>query len=169
MEAMQTRGNMMVTSFRDRPFFPNNFLTSGARIGLVGGSDHSRGAGPNRFCLTGLWVSDVTPQAVFDALRSRRTVATANGKIAVWATSQGKSIGESVSVSGSVTIEAHLACATPIHRVCLMRDGELLAWHEIGAPPHSRASWTAPRMLWPTHSQVIARIGCGGWLAGCVK
>ena len=76
MEAMQNRGNRMMEG-ADPPLFPSNFLGAGARIGLVGGSDHCRAAGPNRFCLTGLWVRQITGEAVLEALRSRRTVATA--------------------------------------------------------------------------------------------
>ena len=52
-------------------------------LGLVGGSDHSSDAGPNHFCLTGFWVDEVTPEAVWEALWSRRTLAFSNGKISI--------------------------------------------------------------------------------------
>ena len=133
MEAMQTRGNMMVTAHKYCPLFPNNFLNAGAKLGLVGGSDHSRGRGPNRFCLTGFWVEEVTPQAVWRAIRNRRTIAMSNGKVAIYATLDGKPMGEPVTVSGPVRIEARFAAAKTIQRVCLMRDGELLDWQDVGA------------------------------------
>jgi hypothetical protein len=134
MEAMQTRGNMMFAPLTGIPAFPNEFLNGGARIGLVGGSDHSRGKGPNRFCLAGFWVPEATPQAAFGALRNRKTVAAANGKLALWASLGEASIGETTNVTGPVRVKAHLSCATTILRACLMRNGSLLAWQDVRAP-----------------------------------
>ena len=132
MEAMQTRGNMMVGE-PQFGLFPSNFLNAGAKLGLVGGSDHSRGGGPNRFCLTGFWVAELTPESIFEALVTRRTIATSNGKVAIYATVAGAPMGESVSVSVPVRVRVQIACATAIRRVCLMRDGQLLEWTDVGA------------------------------------
>ena len=131
MEAMQTRGNMMLEDYGTLPRFPTNFLNAGARIGLVGGSDHSRGKGPNRFCLTGFWVPEVTPRAIFDALRERRTVATSNGKVALWATLEGRPMGAELSLSGPVRVQAWLATGYRLRRACLLRDGEPLEWVDL--------------------------------------
>jgi len=131
MEAMQTRGNMMLDDYGTLPRFPSNFLNAGARIGLVGGSDHSRGAGPNRFCLTGFWVPEVTPQAIFDAIRERRTVAMSNGKVAIWATLDGRPMGSELSLSGPVCVQATMATGYRLRRACLIRDGEPLAWTDL--------------------------------------
>ena len=136
MEAMQTRGDMMVDLFSKQyngPLFPNVFLNAGARVGLVGGSDHSRGGGPNHFCLTGLWVREMTPEGVFDALKERRTVAVSNGKVAIHALLKGRPMGSEVSVSGPVRIAAHVSCGRRILRACLLRDGELLGWQDVNA------------------------------------
>jgi len=111
MEAVQTRGDMM---FRPPLYFPANFIAAGAKIGLVGGSDHSRG-GPLKFCLTGFWVEDVTPEAVFASLRRRRTIACASGKLAMWA--------ERFDNAAQV----HVASPTPLMSASLWYDG---AWHE---------------------------------------
>ncbi len=133
MEAMQTRGNMMVAAYPSWPPFPNNFLSKGAKIGLVGGSDHSRGQGSNRFCLTGFWVHEVSPAGIFRAIRERKTIAASNVKIAVYATLDGRAMGAVVDVSGSVRITCRLSSAKEIRRVCLMRDGVLLKWTDVGA------------------------------------
>jgi hypothetical protein len=133
MEAMQTRGNMMVEAYPSWPKFPNNFLSKGAKIGLVGGSDHSRGQGSNRFCLTGFWVHEVSPDGIFQALRNRKTIAASNAKIAIYATLDGYPMGEVIDVSGSVRITCRLSSAREIRRVCLMRDGELLGWTDVDA------------------------------------
>ena len=133
MEAMQTRGNMMGTAYPSWPSFPNNFLSKGAKIGLVGGSDHSRGQGSNRFCLTGFWVREDSPAGIFRALRERKTIAASNVKIAVYATLDGHPMGAVVDVSGSVRITCRLSSANEIRRVCLMRDGVFLEWTDVGA------------------------------------
>jgi len=146
MEAMQTRGNKMIglsptapafpgdsVNTGVVPLFPNSFLNAGAKVGLVGGSDHSRGKGPNRFCLTGFWVPVVTGKAVFEALRGRKTIAVANGKIAIYATLDGHPMGSSLSVAGEVRVKAQISSARTVRRACLMRDGELLPWAEVGS------------------------------------
>jgi len=130
MEAMQTRGNKMIAD-EQFPLFPSNFLNAGARVGLVGGSDHSRGKGPNHFCLTGFWVAGIGPAAVLDAIRSRRTIAAANGKVAIHATLAGEPMGGCVSVSGPLRLRADVASAGTIRRVGLMRGGRMLAWTEL--------------------------------------
>ena len=133
MEAMQTRGNMMLNVLNPEQgrLFPSDFLNAVAKIGLVAGSDHNRGLGPNHFCLTGFWVPDFTPQAVFQAIRNRKTLACSNGKIAMFATLNDKPMGESFLVSGSIQIKVWMACATTIRRACLIRDGAVLEWNKI--------------------------------------
>jgi len=115
--------------------FPNNFLDAGARIGLVGGSDHSRGFtrgyGLNRYCLTGFWVTEPTAQAVFDALRERRTFATANAKIAVHTTLNNIPAGGQMTVAGAVRVKANVSSAHQLEQIYLIRDGGLLTATEL--------------------------------------
>ena len=108
MEAVQTRGDMMFRPPEQSPLFPSNFIKAGADIGLVGGSDHSRG-GPLKFCLTGFWIEALTPQAVFAALHQRRTIACASGKLAIWVASTRDSVQVHASSSTSL-IKADLWC-----------------------------------------------------------
>ena len=133
MEALQMRGNMMTEPYPGLPFFPSNFLNAGAHIGLVGGSDHARGfdKSRNRFGLTGFWVPELTPEDVFVALKNRRTTACANGKIAAWATLDGSPAGSELEAEAPVVIDVQVASATPLRRVALLRDGELLPAHEV--------------------------------------
>ena len=135
MEAMQIRGNVFMgetDAHEGLPAFPVNFLNAGCKVGLVGGTDHSSDPGPNHFCLTGFWVDEVTPEAVWDALWNRKTIALSNGKIAIWAECAGQAIGEKVRVEGPLKVTAWLSSARPITRVTLVRDGKILGWREIG-------------------------------------
>jgi hypothetical protein len=136
MEAMQCRGNTMMgfgVQQEDHPPFPTNFLNAGARLGLVAGTDHCGGVGPNHFGLTGFWLPEVTPEAVWQCLRERRTIACSNGKLAVWATLNDAIIGEEVTVGDRVRVQVELACARPIRRVCLLRNGEPVDWVPVEA------------------------------------
>lgn len=130
MEAMQVRGNVMLESGKNvmggeahLPRFPSNFLNAGHQLGLVGGSDHNRGAGRNHFALTGFWVDEITAEAVWDALWERRTVACSNGKIAVWTTCGDAAIGEKTTVTGDVSLQVHATCASGLERAYLIKDG----------------------------------------------
>lgn len=134
MEAMQVRGNVFLgQADGETPLFPANFLNSGARIGLVGGSDHSSGKLRNHFCLTGFWVNDLTQEGVWDAIRTGRTLACSNGKIALWPEIEGGHMGSEVTVTGKVEINVAVSAARTVRRLCLIRDGEQLAWIDFDA------------------------------------
>ena len=113
--------------------FPKNFLNAGIRFGLIGGTDHQRDKSVHRYCLTGIWVSDFTVDAVFEAIKDRRTVAASSGKVAMFCRMNGEPMGREVTVRGEAVISASLSCAKPIKRICLMRDGELLPWKTVDA------------------------------------
>jgi len=136
MESAQIRGDMMFAPLNNYPAFPTNFLLAGARVGLVTASDHARG-GRLKFCLTGFWVPEVTPQAVFDALRERRTTGSISGKMAVWLRTSNVEMGQVGSVSQSVRLVAELASARPLRNVRLWRDGEWIAQKSLSANTES--------------------------------
>lgn len=127
MEAMQIRGNVFMAETGGLPRFPANFLNRGCEIGLVGGTDHSNPDDRNNhFCLTGFWVDEITPEAVWNALWNRRTIAASNGKIAIWT-------GNLVWAKRRVRLRTCLSSARPIRRVTLIRDGEALGWQHVNA------------------------------------
>ncbi|MHC4619801.1 MAG: CehA/McbA family metallohydrolase domain-containing protein [Planctomycetota bacterium] len=133
MEAQQIRGNPMLGKVDNRGPFPNRYLNNGLRLGLCGGSDHcsSRTDSHNHFCLTGLWVDELSARAVWKAIRSRKTFSCANGKIALYASIDGKPFGEEFEINGPVKIRTSLASAYPLQRAALMRDGHILKWTKL--------------------------------------
>lgn len=130
MEAVQTRGNMLWLGAWAQQF-PANFLNAGARVGLVGGSDHSRGRGPNRFCLTGIFLPEMSPRGLMAALRGRRTIAAANGKVAIRARLGQALPGQETVNSGPPSWRVSAASARPLRRACLVRNGIFLDWLEL--------------------------------------
>ncbi len=136
MEAMQDRVNAMLPGADNgnkSELFPTNFLNAGCRVGIIGGTDHYRGVGPNHFCLTGFWVKERTAEAVLEAMRNRRTVGMADAKIGLWASLNGQPMGSEVTVQEEVAIDVSVTCASGIRRACLIRDGELLPWQDVNS------------------------------------
>ena len=136
MEAAQIRGDMMFSPPKNYATFPANFLMAGARIGLIAASDHARG-GPLKFCLTGFWVNEVTPQAVFDALRERRTIGAISGKMAVWLKAPNVEMGQAGNATLPIQLVAELASAHPLRNIRLWRDGEWIAQKSLSSHAES--------------------------------
>ena len=128
MEVLHGRGDEMATepdmAGHTSAFpFPANFIeTEGAKLALIGGSDHHMSMLGS--CVTGFWVSELTGEAVFDALRNRRTVACANGKLALWLHSDGVAMGQEGTVQAPCTLTVSAAAPLPIERLSLWRDGQ---------------------------------------------
>ena len=135
MEAVQGRGNVMLEERESSVLFPNSFLTAGCKVGLVGGTDHFREWCPNHFCLTGLWVKEVSADGVWEAIRNRYTIAMSDSRVAMATTCNGAPMGSAVTVGKDepVRVTLQASCARPIRRVTLLRDGAPLAWTDVGA------------------------------------
>ncbi len=135
MEAMQGRVNALIEARCGMVLFPNQFLDAGLKVGLIGGTDHYRGKGPNHFCLTGFWVKQRTVEGVWEALHTRHTIAMSDSRIALAATISGEPAGRDVAIKAGEEIRVRLsaACARPIRRATLIRDGEILPWIDVGA------------------------------------
>jgi hypothetical protein len=129
MEVLHGRGDELATepdmAGHTSPFpFPANFIEEqGAKLALIGGSDHHMSRLGS--CVTGFWVSELTGEAVFAALRNRRTVACANGKLALWLHSNGVAMGQEGTVQAPpCTLTVSAAAPLPIERLSLWRDGQ---------------------------------------------
>ena len=136
MEAMQGRVNAMLPgpgNGQKAELFPTNYLNAGCKVGIIGGTDHYRGVGPNHYCLTGFWVRKRTGEGVLESMRNRRTVGMADAKIGLWATLDGHPMGSEVSLAGKVDINVSVSSASTVRRACLIRDGELLPWQNVDA------------------------------------
>jgi hypothetical protein len=135
MEAMQGRGNAMLEEREDSSVFPNAFLDAGCKIGLVGGTDHYREWCPNHFCLTGFWVKEVSADGVWEAIRNRFTIAMSDSRVAVTTTCRGNPMGSAVTIGKDeeMRVSLQVSCAHPVRRVTLIRDGEPMAWTDVGA------------------------------------
>jgi len=158
MEILCGRGDRMATEedmfggITQFPF-PVNFIEwKDAKLGLIGASDHHMtvlGA-----CLTGFWVDEVSGEAVFDALRNRRTIACANGKLAMWVHSNGVGMGQVGRGESPVEIKASVASALPIRLVSFWADGRWVR-HQVAEPGQTQFSFVDDRAGEGEHYYIV--------------
>ncbi len=133
METLQTRGCYLLDGdFECAHPFPNAFLDAGAQVALLGGTDHTGQPSVNRFGLTGIWAAGRSPDAVWQAVRERRTVASANGKMALWATCRGTPFGSVLEHDGgALEINVQVSAARSLRRIGLFENGVCHKWVEL--------------------------------------
>ena len=100
-------------------------LKAGARLGFVANGDTHRRAPGLSGALTGIYASELTVEAIFEALRNRRCFATNGSRILVDARANGIFMGQDVMLNGDVVnLTLHSIGTRPIVSAVLIRDGE---------------------------------------------
>ena len=123
MEVVQTRGFAFGVM--------ESLLSSGIKIGVVGGCDHSRPPGgvmpwkyPN--ALTGLWAKAVSREEIFAAMQQRRSYATSGKKIGLIFQMDDHLMGEEYDTDGSPNLHIEAKGTTEIEKIEVIRDGEVI-------------------------------------------
>ncbi|MDO8539649.1 MAG: DUF3604 domain-containing protein [Opitutaceae bacterium] len=98
-------------------------LNRGFRAGFVGTSDsHRRNPGLGGG-LTGIYATELTPDALLEAYRARRVFATSGARIAVEARANGVLMGGEVAARRNAKLTVFVGGSRPIRRATLVRDG----------------------------------------------
>ena len=105
------------------------FLNRGGKTGFVKGTDTHEGKPAAR---TAVLATQLTRQALFDALRQRRNYAVSQARIVVDFRVSGQCLGEEVVVQGQPEITATVTGTAPLAELVLIRDG--LPLHAVGFP-----------------------------------
>ncbi|MBI3971612.1 MAG: hypothetical protein HY332_10025 [Chloroflexi bacterium] len=132
VEIIQTRG--------EYPDWVQSLWRQGFRVGVIGASDHSRGA-PFVQALTGLWVppEERTREGVLAALHARRSFATNGVRMGVFvsvSSSSGGSVigmGESGVVSGTPRLRVQATGTAALQTIEFYRDDRLLHLEPVDA------------------------------------
>ena len=103
--------------------FSMRMLREGHRFGFVGASDTHRAVPGLGGALTGIYAEALTPEALFDAYRHRRTFATQGSFVHMDFHVGGAFIGGESACDGAPTIEARVEAPTPIEFAEVIRDG----------------------------------------------
>lgn len=106
-------------------------LALGHRVGVVAGSDGHKGRpgasypGASQFGayggLTGIIADELTPDAIFEALRARRCYGTTGQRIVLRVQCNGHPMGSEIRVSGAVTLGVFCAGTAGIRSVEVLR------------------------------------------------
>ncbi|MDF1859729.1 MAG: DUF3604 domain-containing protein [Verrucomicrobiales bacterium] len=109
---------------RSVPALFHGELDKGRRVGFIGTSDsHRRNPG---LCggLTGIYAEELTPEAIFDALKKHRVFATNGSKIVLDSRADGKLSDHVVKArDGSVNLSLSITGTTPVTDVRLIGTG----------------------------------------------
>ncbi|MFB6219712.1 MAG: DUF3604 domain-containing protein, partial [Halobacteriaceae archaeon] len=104
-------------------------LGRGCRVGVVAGNDGWGVPGtPWDDGVTGVWAAERTREAVWAALRDRRTYGVSGDRIAIDYEVGGAPMG-SVAPLDAPTAEAEVDCPRPLDAVEVVGDGRVLATH----------------------------------------
>jgi hypothetical protein len=112
------------------------FLNRGRKTGFVKGTDTHDGTPAAR---TAILATELTREAIFDALRHRRTYAVTNARIALSFKIDGHEIGEEIGAAGRPKIDVDVQGTDRIGEVAIVRDGAVI--HSL-SPATARVKFT---------------------------
>ena len=99
-----------------------DFLNRGGKTGFVKGTDTHEGEPAAR---TAVLASQLTREAIFDALRHRRNYAVSNAKMLLDFRINGHVTGEEIEVEGKPRIAVHVQGTDKINEVVIVRNGRV--------------------------------------------
>lgn len=105
------------------------FLNRGGKTGFVKGTDTHAGKPAAR---TAVLAKELTRDALFDALRHRRTYAVTHARIGLSFKIDGHEMGETFEAAGQPTIDVDIQGTDLISEVEIVRDGTVLAARKPG-------------------------------------
>ena len=100
-----------------------DFLNQGGKTGFVKGTDSHEGKPAAR---TAVLATELTRDAIFDALRHRRNYAISNARIVLSFQIDGHNMGEEITTAGKPKIDVAIQGTAPISEAAIVRDGEIL-------------------------------------------
>lgn len=132
-------------------------LQRGARVGVVASTDDHLGyPGAYREGLTGLYAKELTREGVFEAIRARRCYAVTGDRIETDFRLNGHRMGEELKGQAERSIEVDTTGWGEIHRIELIRNGDVIARAFPVDKPRADSAWDEP---------IVCRVefGWGPW------
>lgn len=103
-------------------------LKAGAKLGFIGSSDTHRMVPGLAGARTGLYVKELTPEALFDAYKNRRIIATQGFNIFIDFRVNEAFIGQQIQAGNSNIIKSDIKAYEKIDYVEVFRDGKSIWW-----------------------------------------
>ncbi|NLE77960.1 MAG: CehA/McbA family metallohydrolase, partial [Chloroflexi bacterium] len=121
----------------------------GLRLGVIASSDEHRGQPGNPWGgLACVWAPELTREALFDALWSRRCYGTTGARILVAFSVNGLPMGQELTAApgAKLMLRARVAGASPIRELALVRDNEdTWVYRDLGHVAEVEVSTHAPQ------------------------
>jgi hypothetical protein len=150
-------------------------LARGYRVGLTAGTDGVMGRPgadhPGRRLirnlrngLTAVYASELTREALWDALQQRRCYATTGERIRLWFEVDGQPLGAELETSEAPLVRFRVDGTQPIERVDLFRGVDVIQSWAVSPPTASAGEATELRILWGgTERKGTARLQRVNW------
>lgn len=100
-------------------------LNHGHRIGVIASNDGPGLPGTWGKGIAGIWASELTRDAVWEALKGRRTYGVTGDRITLWWSIDGHPLGSHVTETVERQATVHVDCPLPLDRVELIHDGNV--------------------------------------------
>lgn len=110
-------------------------LKRGAHFGLICSGDNHEVPAMVKYGRAGVWASEYSKDAIWDALVSRRTFGFTGSRIDIWTEAEGRPMGSVFATdSDEVELMVDVRANSKVERVELYRDGDLddvhvVRWH----------------------------------------
>ena len=134
-------------------------LHAGLRFGFVASSDNHRGyPGAYGEGIVGIWARELTREALFEAIRARRTYAATGDRIALEATINGRPMGAELEPTTDRQVDVRVEGQDSIAMIELVRNGRVIERHF----PEDHADATVKL---PGRAKCRIQYGWGPWAA----
>lgn len=100
-------------------------LDNGRRVGAIASNDMGGLPGSWNKGVAGIWATELTREAVWEALESRRTYGTTGDRMELWFEVNGQPMGSVVDEPGEATAEVAIDCPQPLDRIELIHNGRV--------------------------------------------
>ena len=137
-------------------WFVRRYLAHGHRVGLVAASDdhlsHPGYSAPNRDTLAqrgglgAVFAPERSRDAIFDAMKERRTYATTGDRIILDVSVNGVPMGQEAGYADTRAVEGRVVGTAPIESVALLKNDEVI-WREEYAVGRGRPADTEEWLL----------------------
>jgi hypothetical protein len=114
-------------------------LNRGIRIGLIASNDGSGLPGSWPLGIAGIWAQELSREAVWEALKRRRTFGTTGDRISLWLQLNGEPMGSVIRNPLSTGVKIIVEGVQPLELVELIHNGRVCSSH------HHPGSWEEER------------------------
>jgi hypothetical protein len=95
-------------------------LSRGRRVGIVASNDGPGSPGSWNRGLAGVWATDLTREALWEAVGARRTYGATGDPIELWWSIDGRPMGGVVDPAGDLRATVSVSCPRPLDRIELL-------------------------------------------------